>query len=108
MGLRLNLHQLLVDILGTQDEPADQSRVYFQPPANVKMLFPCFTYSRDSTEAVFADNNPYRLSKRYQVTYIDHNPDSDIPEKVSMLPMSTHNTTFVADNLNHYVFTLYF
>lgn len=108
MGQRLQLHEVLTNLLGTQNEPPETDRVYFQPPANVQMLFPCFVYSRDSTDTLFAGNNPYRLTKRYQVTYIDGSPDSDVPDKVAALPMCTHTTTFSADNRNHYVFTLYF
>lgn len=107
MGQRLQLQALLVEILGTQDLTEDQ-HVYFQPPANVQMKYPCFVYHWETSDTKFAGNNPYRLTKRYQVTYIDNSPDSDIPEKVAALPMCTHNTTFVANNLNHYVFTLYF
>ena len=108
MGQRLQLHDLLVHILGTEDDPADHSRVYFQPPANVQMEFPCITYQWDSSQTLFAGNHPYRLTRRYQVTYIDLNPDSDIPEKIAALPMCTHDRSFPAGNVNHYVFTLYF
>lgn len=101
MALRLQLQARLEVILGA-------TNVYFQPPANVQMKYPCVVYSRDTTEASFADNNPYRFTKRYQVTVIDRNPDSDIPDRVGALPMCLHDRTFAVDNLNHYVFTLYF
>ncbi len=101
MGLRLQLQVLLETILGSDN-------VYFQPPANVQMEYPCIVYSRDSTQTSFADNNPYRFTKRYQVTVIDRNPDSNIPERVGALSMCLHDRTFASDNLNHYVFTLYF
>lgn len=108
MGQRLQLQILLSEILGTQDKPVEHQRVYFQPPANVQMEYPCFTYNWETSDTAFAGNNPYRLTKRYQVTYIDRSPDSDVPEKVAALPMCRHDTTYAADNLNHYVFTLYF
>ena len=84
------------------------TNVYFQPPANVQMQYPCIVYSRDTADTKFADNNPYRFTKRYQVTVIDRNPDSGLPEKVANLPMCTHNRFFTADNLNHDVFMLFF
>lgn len=106
---RLQLNSLLRTILGEpEDLPDEASLVYFQPPANVQMSYPCIRYERDTTRTLFAGNNPYRLTPRYQVTYIDRSPVSDIPEKLAALPMCTHDSTFVADNLNHYVFTLYF
>lgn len=82
--------------------------VYFQPPASVQMKYPCIVYNRDDAVTQFAGNAPYRCTKRYQVTIIDRNPDSDIPAKVAALPMCIFNRFFVADNLNHDVYNLYF
>lgn len=101
MGLRLNLQTQLEDILGTR-------AVYFQPPANVQMEYPCIVYTRDNARTRFAGNLPYRYVKRYQVTIIDRDPDSPIPDKVAALPMCIFDRSFVADNLNHDVFNLYF
>jgi hypothetical protein len=72
------------------------------------MQYPCIVYARDGTHSEFADNSPYALTKRYQVTVIDRNPDSDLPDKVEELPLCSFQRYFAADNLNHYVFTLFF
>lgn len=101
MGQRLELHKILVDILGS-------SNVYFQPPETIKMKYPCIVYERGSGDTIFADNNPYRFTKRYQVTVIDRDPDSLIPDKVSVLPMCTYDRHYTVDNLNHDIFNLYF
>lgn len=82
--------------------------VYFQPPSNVQMEYPCIVYERARSDTEFAGNAPYLITKRYTVTVIDRNPDSAIPDAVAQLPMCTHSTFFVADNLNHDVFDLYF
>lgn len=83
-------------------------KVYFQPPANVAMVYPCIVYQRDQAETEFADNLPYRRTKRYQVTIIDQDPDSVIPDKVAELPMCLFERHFTAGNLHHDVYTLYF
>jgi len=101
MAPRLQLQSLLESLLGS-------SNVYFQPPANVQMKYPCIVYSRDKADTKFANNNPYRHTKRYQVTVIDRDPDSGIPDKIAALPMSAFNRFFTADNLNHDVYTLFF
>lgn len=72
------------------------------------MPYPCIVYQMDKAQTKFADNNPYRYAKRYQVTVIDRDPDSTIPDKVAALPACTFDRFFVTDNLNHFVFTLYF
>lgn len=101
MGQRVELQALLEVILGSRN-------VYFQPPANVQLKYPCIIYRRDSLETLFAGNRPYRHTKRYEVTVIDRNPDSEIPPKVAALPMCTFARFFAADNLNHDVYNLYF
>jgi len=97
--LRSQLHELLLDIT---------DNVYFQPPANVQMQYPCIVYHRDFAETEFADNNPYSYTKRYMVMVIDRNPDSAIPDKVANLPMCTFDRFYTADNLNHDVFKIFF
>lgn len=96
---RLQLQMLLKGIT---------TNVYFQPPNNTVLKYPCIVYNRESTESAYADNSPYRQTKRYSVTVIDSNPDSLLPDKVAQLPLCSHNRFFVADNLNHDVFQLYF
>lgn len=82
--------------------------VYFQPPANVQIEYPCIVYERSYALTDYAGNIPYRYEKRYQVTVIDRDPDSEIPDKVAALPTSSFNRFFKAENLNHDVFNVYF
>lgn len=98
---RLKLHTLLLNAAGNPN-------VYFQPPANVQMLYPCIVYQRDTAITKFAGNNPYSYTNRYLVTSIDRDPDSVIPRKIAMLPMCVRNRFFIVDGLNHDVFHLYF
>jgi hypothetical protein len=101
MAPRPDLQVLLVSVLGS-------STVYFQPPADIVMEYPCIVYARDYRRVFHANNAPYRHKKRYQVTVIDEHPDSDIPDRVAELPMCSYETFFAADDLNHDVFNLYF
>lgn len=96
---RADLQQIL---LGLCDN------VYFQPPNGVQMEYPAIVYRRDFEDAGFADNVKYRHMRRYQVTVIDRNPDSEIPDQVGMLPLCTFNRFFTANNLNHDVYNLFF
>lgn len=99
MGLRSDLHALLVTLT---------PKVYFQPPTNVLIEYPCIIYHRDYAQTIFADDNPYRHTKRYSVTVIDRDPDSNIPGKVAMLPMCIFDRFYTSDNLNHDVYNLFF
>lgn len=101
MAQRQQLHDILVDLLGS-------SNVYFQPPASLTMKYPCIIYKRDDSRVAHANNAPYNRRKRYQVTVIDRNPDSDIPDKVADLPLCVFDRFYAADNLNHDVYQLFF
>lgn len=83
-------------------------KVYFQPPENGKMVYPCLKYELDAGSSKFANNIPYNYEQQYQVTLISRTPDSDIFPKLAALPKSIHARSYVADNLNHSVFSIYF
>lgn len=101
MAQRQQLQDLLKEILGSEF-------VYFQPPATISMGYPCIVYERDYAKTEFADNKPYKHSKRYLVKVIDRNPDSDIPDKVAALPTCVFDRSYAADDLNHDVYKLFF
>lgn len=101
MAPRLDLQTLLVSLLGTNN-------VYFQPPPTKEMSYPCFVYKIDARNTEFANNLPYKHMKRYQLTVIDRDPDSDLPDKIADLPMCSFERHYTADNLNHDVFNIFF
>lgn len=101
MAQRRDLQNILVELLGSNN-------VYFQPPPNAQMTYPCIVYKRDYAIAHFADNKPYKNKKRYQLTIIDPDPDSVIPDKVAELPMCSFDRFFTAENLNHDIYTIFF
>jgi hypothetical protein len=82
--------------------------VYFQPPTNGQISYPAIIYNRYNLSSHYADNVPYNRRIRYQITVIDRDPDSLIPDKVGSLPMTVFDRHFTADNLNHDVFNTYF
>jgi hypothetical protein len=101
MGTRIELQNVLIGILETD-------HVYFQPPPSLHMDYPCIVYKRDYRLIRYADDKPYSHKKRYQVTVIDKNPDSIIPDKIAELPMCSYDRFFTSENLNHDVFNLFF
>ena len=84
------------------------SNVYFQPPESVKLSYPCIIYSRNRVSIKHADNKPYQKGIQYSVMLIDYNPDSLILEKLEALPTCSFDRHYVADNLYHDVYTIYF
>lgn len=102
MERRLNLHEELRAILGTLN-------VYFQPPASVQMKYPCIRYSKATPNIKRANDKIYTNTDRYEVTVIDSDPDSEIPDKIlNHFPMCSWDRAYTANNLNHTVLTLYY
>lgn len=99
MAPRLDLQMLLETIV---------PNVYFQPPTNVQLVYPCIVYERDSGDTKFADDKPYSHTVRYQIVVIDRDPDSPILAQIAALPMCLFNRFYSADNLNHNVYNLFF
>lgn len=97
MESRQRLHQKLLEMT---------DRVYFQPPENVRLEYPCIVYSRVQMDTKHADNKPYSRTKRYNVTIIDRDPDSPLPDMVGDLPGSSFVTHFTNDNLNHDIYNI--
>lgn len=101
MATRLDLQ----DVLAALQEGVS---VYFQPPENVSMQYPAIVYNRDFQYAAYADNALYSRKTRYQVTVIDPDPDSLIPDLVAALPLARYVRHFTTANLNHDIYDVYF
>lgn len=97
---RVEFNNILKAVLGS-------SNVYFQPPPDIKLQYPCIVYERDKQSAKYADNLPYSVTQAYQVTYIDHEPDSDVVDALADMPMSEFSRHFATSGLNHDVFVIY-
>ena len=101
MNKRVELHYILQDILGS-------SNVYFQPPASIKIKYPAIIYSLSTINTRRADDKLYTKNKRYVVTIIDEDPDTDFVDKLLELPYCSFSNHYRMDNLNHYIFNLYY
>lgn len=101
MGSRRDLDTLLRSILGS-------TNTYFQPPESVKLDYPCIVYKLSDIDTTFANNKPYSHGTKYSLIVIDKSPDMVIVDKVKQLPLCTFDRYYVANNLNHYSFNLYF
>jgi hypothetical protein len=102
MNKRLELHEKLKHLVGTNN-------VYFQPPASVQISYPCVIYNVGNGDAKRADNTVYLYTNSYDVLFIFKKPNLEIIEQVlRSIPMCRFTRAYVADNLNHYAFTIYY
>ena len=101
MNNRIELHNILVELLGN-------NHVYYQPPENLKMEYPCIRYSKSNITSRHADNIKYVNKNRYEIMIIDKHPDNAVIEKILELTLSSYDKHYTAVNLNTDVIRLYY
>lgn len=103
---REKLHKIFEDIM---EECGFSKNVYFQPPENLKINYPCIIYHRQYLDGVKADNITYLVNRQYRLTYIDRSPINDgVIERLLNLPNCRYISHSVVDNLNQDTFEIYY
>ena len=82
--------------------------VYFQPPPSIKMSYPAIRYKLYTIRNTNADNLAYLQATGYEMTYITKDPDDPMITSLGKLPMCTLDRFYTSDNLNHYVFIIFY
>lgn len=98
---REDLHEYLCELLRSRN-------VYFRPPESIEMNYPAIKYDLAKINKRSANNSPYITSPAYEIILIDYDPDSEFFETLLNIPLCTFDRTYTANNLNHWVFTLYY
>ena len=101
MNKRLELHNKLVALFCND-------HVYYQPPENLNMEYPCIRYSKSNITSRHADNINYVNKTSYEIVVIDKHPDNVVIEKILELPLSSYDRHYISDNLNHDVIRIYY
>ena len=107
MGRRLDLQLMLEQLYREVTHQSPERKVYFQPPATVRLTYPCLIYKLTDIPSDHANNFPYRLEHEYELTVIDSDPNSPLRERISKLPVCRFVRSYESDNLHHYVFNIY-
>lgn len=84
------------------------TNVYYQPPADVQLYYPCVIFSRTGIPAEHANNKIYKFKTRYQVILIDKSPESEFLIPLLHLPLCSFDRHYTAKNLNHDAFNIYY
>lgn len=87
----------------------ESKNVYFEPPASVKLKYPCIIYHRSDTRSIKADDIHYHNTPSYDVIHITKDPDTDIvQDMLDAFERCFHNRRYTSENLIHDSFTLYY
>lgn len=110
MAVKLSERRMGLDIYlrGIVKARCGEENVYYQPPANLRMKYPCIRYELDKIRNRDANNRVYRQTVHYTVTVIDTKPDSEMTAAMSLLEKVSHDRHFVSDNLYHDVFSVWY
>lgn len=111
LSFRTKLETLYHDPELSEEENEKRNlQCYFNRPSNTKMKYPCALYSMSGLLSNPADNIHYKNHKKYTVTVIDEDPDSEIPYDIlkSFQYSSFDRPPYVVDGLWHFVLTIYY
>lgn len=101
MASRLKLQTELEQLLGNRN-------VYYQPPASMKMEYPCIRYSKSDIDTKYANNKKYINKTRYEIIVLSKRPDDPVIDKLLELQYCSYDRHYAVDNLHHDVLTLYY
>lgn len=83
--------------------------VHFQPPATVKLKYPCIIYNRMPAHKNFANNQKFLNKPLWRVQVIDKNPDSTIGDDIDNSFMYSKIISLdTIDNLLHTTIEIYY
>lgn len=103
---RVDLGKLFHQIL---KENRLEENIYFSPPDGKELKYPCIIYSLDDDFTRNADNIGFVQYFRYTVTLISRKADNQkLVEQLLALPMCSLSRSYAANNVQHYVFDLYY
>lgn len=83
--------------------------VYFQPPEDLKMSYPCIRYKLSDIRHTKSNNSLYTYTQGYEVVYITREPDSQLVDDIlKEFEMISFQNVMVVNNLYHYRYRLYY
>lgn len=100
MSRRLELHDKLLSFV---------DNVYFQPPSNIQLTFPCIVYQKSDIYKPHANDDAYLKTQQYRLTVIELEPDSALADNLdAYFDYCTITQYYTMDNVNHTALTLFY
>ena len=89
-------------------ETFEDVKVYYAPPENVKLFYPCFVIDPGIVDNRYSNGKIYASVVKFSVKYITKHVDDYIINDFLKAQLYTSlDRVYTADNLRHYVFTVY-
>lgn len=100
MADRLDLQSIFEELLGSKN-------VYYNPPENLKMNYPCIRYTEKSISSTYANDKKYSMKDCYEVVVIAKKSNKPLKHDILALPYCSFDRCYKSDGLDHDVFTIY-
>lgn len=101
MKTKEEVGDLLEGVLGN-------SNVYFQPPTNIKLKYPCMVYKFVTPKVDRAGNMPYIVTGHWEVHHMYKDPDNSLVEKMLFAsPFVAHDNNIVSEGVYNDYYTIY-
>lgn len=103
MADRLELQSKFEEILGNRN-------VYYNPPENLKMNYPCIRYTDKNISSTYANDKKYINHKCYECVLIHKKSNKNTISTIHIildLPYCSFDRTYKSDGWDHDVFTIY-
>lgn len=99
---RINLQKEFEALLGSRN-------VYFEPPENLQLRYPCIVYFLNRVATTKADNTNYLKYNNYSVRYIHTNPDDPLKDEIlDHFMYCAFDKRYNSSNLIHDSFTIFY
>ena len=84
--------------------------IYYRPPGNILLNYPCIVYERKALEPSFANTATYVIGTSYQVTFLSVLPGYSAAQLIYTLVgqsfVITSNDSYESDDIVHDVFNV--
>lgn len=100
MKTRLELHNTLISTTGINN-------IYYNPPENIKMNYPCIRYKRVDVTSKKADDIKYIVHDRYELVIISSKNNDDIVNKLLSIKYMEYDRSMIINGLFHDYMTIY-
>ena len=83
--------------------------LYYQPPSNIKLKYPCIIYNKNGIRTTYADDQIYKRHQQWQLMVIGTHPDDETAEQImEHFEYCSINQYYTVDNLRHVTLTLFY
>ena len=81
--------------------------LFFSKPPDTELVYPCVIYTRSRAKALHANGKKYSVRPMFTCVLMTNLPDDHLFNILENMSLSTHDRSYLSDDINHDVFTIY-